>query len=642
MRYIVSIILWVAIAATASAQSTVNSIKLRATPDTIRADGLSKASIIAEVRDRSGQLVGDGTEIRFSTTLGNFNGDTAVTVLTAAGTARVTLTSSTSVGTALVTATAGQANQEIRVNFGTQTIADRGPQYLNLTADWMAFATDYRVVDAIGKVRARWRYIEIRADSLQINVDQNIIRAQNHVKVTSGSKSLEGSMLYFSLLDSRGILLSAEEGKRFFQGEALTPLDPESQFTPEGAFVFEDTSGSGMLIRSRGLILYPNEKIQFRSSTLYVSGGKVVNMPYQVISLTGYGDDMDQYLGYGTNGLTLDLPFYYSMTADGSGALRVRFQEKAGWLGRNSRKGWSLDLEQKYGYKSSGEGTVNVDHIASRDWGLHWDHSARISPESRGYFYMDYFNHQNLYGMATYNRQMRQASFNMNLFASKYFGQGFFPSSDNWTWDTYVESAARPLGKAFRWTVAGRTSYTTGTYNPSNLLKGTQLRLSAVPRLLDRQTTLTGSLSLGYTWGGNLASGNSVLSTFSANRRLTRDASLMVSYDYTRQPSFYRLGGRQRLNSSLFLGDRSRWYASIYSSLTLDAPYRTSTAYMNFKLGTLWRIGMRGMEQKFGRFTYNDLELNVSRQIGRREALLRWSTSRHRIELEMNAGTLGF
>jgi len=628
-----------------AADSIVNSIQLRATPDTIRADGLSKTTIIAEARDRSGQLVADGTEIRFSTSLGNFDGDPSATALTAGGTARVALTSSTVIGVALVTATAGQASQQIQVTFGTQTIADRGPRYLSLAADWIAYSMDLRFIDAIGKVRARWRDIEIICDSMQVDVNQNILRAQNQIKVTNGQKTLEGSLLYFTLTDSRGILLGTQEGKSgkiFFIGEGLSIVESENQIVPEGAFNYIDTSSSAMIVRAKGLILYPNEKIQFRKSALYVNGGKVFSMPYHVVSLTGYGDDIENYVGYGTNGLTLDVPFYYSMTAGGTGAFRMRYQQRPGWLTMNSRQGWSLDLEQKYGYKSSGQGTINLSHIGASDYGVHWDHTALFNQDTRGYFYMDYLDRQNLYGMATLSRQMPRFTFNTNVMANKIFGDGMFPSISNLNWDTYLESTPKPLGKQLRWTLAGRTSYTTGSFGSDNLLKGVLWRLYAVPKMLDRDTSLSSSLSLGYTWGGRLASGNSILTTLSAMRRFSSDVNLMLSYDYTRQPSLYRVRGTQRLNTTLTAGDRTRWYAGIYSSYTLDAPLNTNTAYLSFRMGELWNIGIRGTQQKFGSFSYQDLELQLSRQIGRREALLRWSTSRHRIELELNAGTFGF
>ena len=76
-------------------------ITLTAYPGVIEANGIKNSTITAIVTDKSGEMV-NGTEVAFSTTLGNITPPTAVTVN---GTTTTILTSSTSPGTAVVEGT---------------------------------------------------------------------------------------------------------------------------------------------------------------------------------------------------------------------------------------------------------------------------------------------------------------------------------------------------------------------------------------------------------------------------------------------------------------------------------------------------------------------------------------------------------
>src|SRR5512145_3257951 len=98
--YLLLIIILLIFSAIASNAAFDYSMWLRAQPQAIVADSNSSTTITAEVRDSSGHAVPDGTVVDFNTSLGIIERSAR----TAAGVARVRLTSVATTGTALVSA----------------------------------------------------------------------------------------------------------------------------------------------------------------------------------------------------------------------------------------------------------------------------------------------------------------------------------------------------------------------------------------------------------------------------------------------------------------------------------------------------------------------------------------------------------
>src|SRR5881396_3721797 len=94
------LLLTVALCLAAPALGSLGSLALRATPESVRADGHSTTVITAEVRDSGGGVVPDGTEVHFTTTAGQID----AVAPTQAGRARATFTSDAIAGVAQVSA----------------------------------------------------------------------------------------------------------------------------------------------------------------------------------------------------------------------------------------------------------------------------------------------------------------------------------------------------------------------------------------------------------------------------------------------------------------------------------------------------------------------------------------------------------
>jgi len=106
-----------------------------ANPTSIGLNGQT-SNIQAMVKDIGGNLVADGTEVTFITSLGTLGSDTA-TRTTASGVAIAVLTSGTTAGTAVITATA-DSKYDI-----TEVVFNPDPPYnVTVTADPMAIPAD--------------------------------------------------------------------------------------------------------------------------------------------------------------------------------------------------------------------------------------------------------------------------------------------------------------------------------------------------------------------------------------------------------------------------------------------------------------------------------------------------------------------
>jgi len=138
------------------------SVEVSADPEAIRADGVSTSTITAEVRDRFGNSVLNGTVVTFTTDLGSL-GSEVVTKTTTSGVAKATLASTTTLGTAVVTAMADSKVDTTTVKFA-YIIDDGDPEFSTIGA-WSVYTptpnggyeNDFRYAAAPATATARWR-----------------------------------------------------------------------------------------------------------------------------------------------------------------------------------------------------------------------------------------------------------------------------------------------------------------------------------------------------------------------------------------------------------------------------------------------------------------------------------------------------
>jgi len=630
-----SFLLLCAVLRPAAADRGVGSIELSANPGATAADGKSVCTITAQVRDRDGKFVADGTEVRFSASLGIIE----ETGMTSAGVARVKLVSADIPGACVVTATwvEGQAVAQINVEFGEGPSGPQGPNYLTVTADkYLAYSVDYKVLEALGNVRIRYRSLELEANEAQIDLERGRVVARGEgraspIKMRTTAGDTTGDMFACDLLGAEGLLLSVERGcvQKVDISKTVPELsDGETSYTLQDISL-DDVSDSSILVKAHHATVFLNEKIQFKRASVYVDGKRIISLPLYVLWLTGFQPEEGQYIGYSTGGITLNLPVYYSLSPSSSGALLVRHGDSTGWGEYGQKPGWFVDMRQKYSTERS-DGSLVLSQITGSDWGAHFHHSQDLGKQTRAYVYLDYPAHEDFYGSLNLNKSFD--AYNVGLTLDK---RVLREGEDSLNTDLFVQMRAKPMGKSpFQYSLSARSAYSTDSHMRYEV-KG---NIYSMPIRLRSNLSLRTSVGLGYLWGGQI-SGPSALGTAVLDWRMSQYSSFRLSYRFADRASIYASStGKQTLSATCILSDGKRWRASIYAIKGLD--YTTANVFsdLSYRFGSDWRFGIRSTLNEIGDRSFKDLELSLGKMIGNRELIAVWSKSQSKIMFELGSG----
>jgi hypothetical protein len=96
--------------------------------------------------------------------------------------------------------------------------------------------------------------------------------------------------------------------------------------------------------------------------------------------------------------------------------------------------------------------------------------------------------------------------------------------------------------------------------------------------------------------------------------------------------------GRQSLTASLTLGDRRKWYASIYGLKSLDNQMFNVYGDFSYRFNDQWRFEVRSTSNEWRGVYYDDLELALGKRIGKQEVMAVWSKSQNRLMFELGSG----
>ena len=668
---ITSVLLLLSITSPLFADRGVGSIELSSNPRAVAADGKSLATITAEVRDRDGNLVPDGAEVRFTASLGVID-DTAAT---AAGTARAKLISADISGTCVITASwvEGQAVAQLEVTFGEQAAGIQGPEYIDVDADdYVAYSIDHKVLEALGNVRIRYRSLELEAYEAQVNLTKGRIVARGQdsehpVRIKTADGVIEGNLFSCDIMAFRGLLLSAKTGGvQVLDVSKGTPtISPEeAHYLPE-EFDIVRLADSAILVRAKAATIFPNEKILFKRANVYLEAKRTISMPNYVLSLTGYPEEGQQYVGYSTGGLTLNLPFYYALSPRSSGALLVRHNESSGWGSYGQKPGWYVDLRQKYETDRS-QGTFVLNRVTSNDWGARVSHSQTLGKRTSGYAFLDYPAHESVYGQLNLNHAFEGFNTSINLFGNKSFNTDF----KSLYGDVNFQTSSKPVGKTgLRYTVSTnfQRSYVYSPILQTNSSQRLEGNVYSKPWNLGKSLSLRGSAGLGHVWGGADIQGLSTVGTAVLDWKMAKNSSLQLNYRFSDRPDIIRtltqIGSpellvvndkrkQQNATAMLRLSDGRKWRASIYAFHGLDYPYAFLSGYLSYRLNKDWRLGLRNVYNRYqvrefdtvtqtysdSSRSYSNLELELGKMLGNRELIAVWSQSEGKIMFELGSG----
>jgi hypothetical protein len=638
---------------------TVGTIQLSANPGAIVADGRSYCTVNALIEDRYGNLVPNGTQIHFSTSLGVVDESAS----TQGGVARVKLISSSMKGTAVVTATwiEGQAVAQVSVEFGDKTVVATGPRYIMVKADrYLAYSLDHKVVDAVGRVSIRYRSLEMEAAEAQVDIVERKLVAKGDamhlVKIHTTKGDVTGN-LFFCNLGVGGVLLSTSSGQALkIDLTKGTPVavGKTSEFRRRD-FDFKDLSDSLGLIKARTAAVFLNEKIQFTSASLYVDGKRRFHLPMYVLSLNGYQVDGRPYLDLTTNGIEVNLPFYYSLSPTSDGAFIITHASTPGWGSYGQTPGWGLDVRQQY-RTDTAQGVLEFSQITTPDWAAHFQHSQQLDPATQIYMDADFYSQEDIFGNFSVNHSFNQFNLGMNLSGSK-LGEG---QGNTLSGDVSAQTKPKSIGKSiFKWTASGTVAYTQGDTNDAEFYgKHRPASTAAVsspdmttrvltpsvlgnvyttPYNITKTLSIAGSGSLGYLWSDQSSlSGMSEIATTGLTWKISPKMNCMMGYRYAANASVYATDvGTQSLTAT-WRYDGGRWQGSVFAVEGLD--YQSTNVFGNLtvRFGPMWMAGLRATLDDFSGLSYRDLEVSIGRKIGSKDLIVLWSKSQHRIMFNLS------
>lgn len=625
----------------AVAAAPLRSVKVSANPQILLADGKSVTLLSAEVRDERGNLVPDGTQVQFATSLGTLQ-DTLVR--TVAGVARTQLTSSTLPGVATITVTIPGASAlgETQVTFtddpnvlrrGVSTYLFSSPQYLAYSADW-------RCVEAIsseGKAEFVAGGMRVLARSYQYRLDEDLLVAEGAV-MTRGKQTLRAERLRYSPRRDEGqaVLIEDEKVHEVLLRGPLWQKEPLTASRPD-AYLYLDLSGSELLFTAESAVLLPGERIQFRHVKVYMAGERMLSLPmYDLNFRTGEALGQ-QIVGLNASGITLDLPLYYAVSPERVGALRLRHAQRVGRAVYAVRPGWSLDLEHTYNRPSQMEGAFVVSSLLTGDWGLRWSHTHWFNPALNGYFYADMPAHRSLYLSSGLAHTFSGGRLGLNLSGGRNLSG---PRFNDLRADFYLESRSFRIGDDLRMTMsvtlnARDTRFAERRVRSEGM--GLRSRLYLAPQRI-AGFHVNASLMAGHSWGSGRAGGSNVMATLFATRPLGSSALLNLMYDYT-DDQFVRTSGvgKHRLSGMFSWSAAQRLELSLSGSQMLDSGWLTLYADASYRLSSLWRVGANLSLSRFQQTRYNDLEISIGYRIGIRELLLTWSSLTRRWQVDLIA-----
>jgi hypothetical protein len=661
------------------------SVTLAATPDIIYADGKSTTVVTATVRDGGGSLVANNTPVRFTTTLGTLTGDTASTT---SGVARISLTSATSPGTATITAVAfgatadGSSAGATTVEFteDRESLFAKDARWIRLDCpQYLIYSADSRIVEAQGKngsAHFSYKALDIQADALQVDLQTRLVLA-HHATLQRGRHVLRVAELRYDLLNGAGTAVLAGEAQSVtVTGSDLEtapqPLDPAQLPLVSNPYRFVDLADSRVVVSARAITADPGDQIQFRRATIYSDGKKLLSVAYHVMPMSTDQIFGQQLIGFGSEGVFLNIPYYYNVTPQSKGTIYLRNAAVSGanianglssgtsfFTGQSARHGLALDLEQTYQVGRSGSGQFLVNGITRSEWGAQWSHTQRIDEATTGYLFVDYPEHRSLYASSNVSRQFSGFSLNVNASGSRDPGIDGY-AAKSYSLSTYLQTNPKRLGRSIfnystDFTVQQgqlvETAPDTGTVTTPISNRSVDMRLFTAPLQLDKRTQLTDSLTVGQVWGGRSSHLAPIVSASLGLTRTFRQSDVLtLNYTYRYDPLLSQLGSpssslnpleallrsstQQRLTATYLTTPLPRLTVSFSGGYGLPLGDRSLFGAARYRINNDWGIGIATSYEQYVVDSYRDFEYSVSRKVFGRDLAFYYSTKTKKLRFD--------
>ncbi|MFN3651750.1 MAG: invasin domain 3-containing protein [Armatimonadota bacterium] len=631
------------------------SIRVTVSPNVLLADGISTTTVTAEVRNSNGRPARDGTEVRFYTTAGTIT----QVAFTSAGVARATLTSSAVPQAANISVSAGLDQSVITVPMVSKLVeANVGGRVMRITGKYVAYSEDKRYIQADDQVRVKYRGVTLEANSVQIDLNQDTVKALGKIQIASDDKTMVGERLWWNLKTFEGYILAVGD-RQWFSAYGLTEL-PERPKEMNPDFDLVDISDSKLVWVADQANYVVGERVQVQGARAYVGGIKSIRMPFHQSHLNGggsFGTGTDQYVGLGTEGLSLNIPLYVRMTPGSSTAFNVGYGSRGGVGYFNRNNGLNIDLVQRYGFSGASEGEAALTNINSLDrWGFQWNHMHQVTKSTRLVTNLQFPSHRDLYAQANLTQGLPIGTLQLAVSGQKPQRAGFSK-----TYQIGFESKPKPLldgkvGVSFEASAFGQDKQDVrlgANLSPAarRAFRGNRIAVPArqyqsfgirarpASLSLGSGLTLDSSVSLRAVTGTIGSSFGPSFET-TVRKQLGNNGFIQAGLRYNNLttisdviPNQGKLGAT--FNAMVPVG--SRFKLSAFGTMALDATNHHSLLQASYQLSDKWRLDFLHSLFQFGEFGNFDYQLGIARMLGDRELGLYWSHREHRVLVEFGA-----
>jgi hypothetical protein len=633
----------VALCAIQAPAHAAGAIRVTVSPNVLLADGISTATVSAEVRTSSGRPARDGTEVRFYTTAGTIT----QVAFTSAGVARATLTASSVPQAANISVSAGLDQAVLTVPMVSKLVeANVGGRVLNLQGEYVAFSEDKRFIQADGQVKVKFRGLEIEANSVQVDLTRDSLKALGKVNIVSDGNAQVGERLWLDLKTFEGYI-TAVGVRKWFSGYGLTDL-PERPKNANPDFDLVDLTDSQLIWVAKQANYVIDERVQVQGARAYIGGIKSLRMPFHESNLRAGFGETGQYVGFGSQGLNLDLPLYVRMTPGSTTAFHVGYGARnSGGIGNFSRqRGLRVDLVQKYGFAGASEGEAQLTDLSSPDrFGFSWNHTQQLTKSTRLVSNLQFPQHRDIYGQLNLTSGLPIGTLQVAVGANKPHNRDLAK-----TLSFAFETKPKPLANG-KVSISAETSYFRRDASELRLTRGVRVPtldqqyqtfgIKARPRSLDLPfgLTLDSSASLRAVSG---KTNNGFGPTFETQLRkqLPNNGTLSLGLNYNHLTTVNDLlPYTGKLNSSLSLSYpvTNRFKVAAIANAALDADSRNSLLQASYQITPQWRFDFLHTLFHMGQFGESDMQLGISRALGNRELSVYWSSRQGKFIVEFGS-----
>jgi hypothetical protein len=667
-RILATALLLASLASVASAQQ---GIQLSSFPLRSAADGRSTVTITAIVRSANGSVVPDGTLVNFTASQGRFRQDS---VPTQRGVVNVVYIAGNLPGLVTISASALAGNVP-PATLQVELVADRSQlssaqEYIEVYSDgFLEYTADSRFVSATTPdrgVSVRYRDILIKADDVQIDSGNYIVRAKN-ARLRHGKIDQDFEELYIQLNQRTGHGITAMPSSSWetimWNGHGLSFMESDGEdgwklaeirqrvvpveiqfgklkaanlktFDPNRA-KFQELDVSPSTIRAKKAVVFPNRGVQFQKAEVYVGDTKVLSMPMYELTQSALSQSplvTDQFVSMWNNSLTVNYPYFTSVKPGQTSLFRFRTGELYGRSSVASR-GMFLDYELNWNKGDELDGSVGVQGLGRNDWVASVRQSWQIGDRANAFFQAQSPGLNSAFGSFGVSNQFNgfQTQFNGSL--NRTFRGLKYTSQD---YGLSLEKDPIKIGKLPAQLNLGLN----GSSVSNSLLETTDQSTGVYARLQSNVLPVPGVGTLRLA--GQVRQANSsrtggrtsYLGTATFFTPVARWASLTTTYDYVQDGVEDRVLGNHRVSVQGF-ARLGRTELDFNGLRALEADRYTLYGNLSYFVSKTWRLGYQYTFDRFNESQYLDYFVTLGYSIGWREVGLIWSRQTNRIGFQI-------